>query len=397
MDDTPGWVEPAPPPGPQQPPAEPTRPHQWGSLPPQYPPAGQYPQYPPPGQYPQYPPAGQYPQYPPPGQYQYPPAWGNFQPEYKPGIVPLRPLTVGEVLDGSFSTIRRHPRIVFGCAAVLAIVAQLIRLGVGVAVNNVPGVLGATGSVNTTDTTGREQLHSVGTSALSGLVSLVVNALCVAVLAGIVTGVVGKAVLGQQPDGREILAAVRTRWLGLLTVSVLAELLPVLPFVLILLGVLLTIVSTGLGVAIAVVGGLVAVVLAPLLWGRLAVAVPIFVLERRGPAASIARSWRLVRGAFWRTFGLRALVSIIVSVAASALSLPVVGVVFDSAVHGHSPSTLALVMVVIFSAIVWTLTQPLIAASLTLIYMDRRMRAEGLDIQLTRAAQAVSAAGAANR
>jgi hypothetical protein len=54
-------------------------------------------------------------------------------------------------------------------------------------------------------------------------------------------------------------------------------------------------------------------------------------------------------------------------------------------------------MVVIFSAIVWTLTQPLIAASLTLIYMDRRMRAEGLDIQLTRAAQAVSAAGAANR
>jgi hypothetical protein len=217
------------------------------------------------------------------------------------------------------------------------------------------------------------------------------------VLAGIVTGVVGKAVLGQQPDGREILAAVRTRWLGLLTVSVLAELLPVLPFVLILLGVLLTIVSTGLGVAIAVVGGLVAVVLAPLLWGRLAIAVPIFVLERRGPAASIARSWRLVRGAFWRTFGLRALVSIIVSVAASALSLPVVGVVFDSAVHGHSPSTLALVMVVIFSAIVWTLTQPLIAASLTLIYMDRRMRAEGLDIQLTRAAQAVSAAGAANR
>ena len=36
--------------------------------------------------------------------------------------------------------------------------------------------------------------------------------------------------------------------------------------------------------------------------------------------------------------------------------------------------------------------QPLVAASLTLIYVDRRMRAEGLDIQLTRAAQAAAAA-----
>jgi hypothetical protein len=40
------------------------------------------------------------------------------------------------------------------------------------------------------------------------------------------------------------------------------------------------------------------------------------------------------------------------------------------------------------------LTQPLIAASLTLIYIDRRMRAEGLDVQLTQAARATSAAPA---
>ena len=122
-------------------------------------------------------------------------------------------------------------------------------------------------------------------------------------LAGIVTGVVGKAVLGQQPDGREILAGVRKRWFGLLIVSVLAEVLPWTPFLLILVGVLLTAVSTALGVTIAVVGGLAALVIGPLLWGRLAVAVPIFVLERLGPAASVARSWRLVHGAFWRTFG----------------------------------------------------------------------------------------------
>jgi hypothetical protein len=214
-------------------------------------------------------------------------------------------------------------------------------------------------------------------------------------LAGVVTGVVGKAVIGQRPDGREILASVRKRWLGLLAVSVLAELLPLAPLLLVVVGILLSTVSVGFGILVGVVGGVSALVLCPLLWGRLAVAVPIFVLERRGPAASIARSWRLVRGAFWRVFGLRALVTIIVSVAASALSVPVVLVVIGSAVDGKTPSTLALVFVAIVGVVVWMITQPITAAALTLIYIARRLRAEGLDMQLTQAARAGAATAAA--
>src|SRR5450755_1552977 len=357
--DLPGWVQPGPNPPPQAPSAAP-----------------QYGQYPPPPQY---------------GQYQPPPGWGSpwgaYQQEYKPGIVPLRPLSVGEVLDGSFSTIRKHPRIVFGSAAVLAIVAELIRLGVGAALNNIPAGLGATSLSTSPDQTPSEQLHALGSGLTGALVSLVVNALCVALLAGIVTGVVGKAVIGQQADGGEIIRSVRKRWFGLLVVSVLAEILPWTPLVLIVLGLLLGLVSPGLGVAGAVLGGIAGVVLCGLLWGRLAVAVPIFILERRGPAASIARSWRLVRGAFWRTWGLRALVTLIVSIASSILSVPLIAVMLPAALKGHAPSTVSLVLLVILSAVVWMVTQPLIAASLTLIYIDRRMRAEGLDLQLTQAAR----------
>jgi Membrane domain of glycerophosphoryl diester phosphodiesterase len=385
--DTPGWVQPwaseqsesADPP-PQAPPA-----------PPQYPPP---PQYTPPPQYGQYPPPPQYGQYPPPASWGAP--WGNYQQEYKPGIVPLRPLSVGEVLDGSFSTIRKHPRIVFGSAAVLAIVAELIRLGVGAALNNVSGALGATSFSTSPDQTSSAQLHALGSSLTGALVSLVVNALCVALLAGVVTGVVGKAVIGQRPDGREILTSVRKRWLGLLAVSVLAELLPFAPALLVVVGILLGTVSIGFGIFIGVLGGVAALVLCPLLWGRLAVAVPIFVLERRGPGAAIARSWRLVRGAFWRVFLLRALVTLIVAVAASALSVPLFLIVIGSAVAGRTPSTIALVFVVIVGVVVWMITQPITAAALTLIYIDRRMRAEGLDMQLTQAARAAAAtAGAA--
>jgi hypothetical protein len=435
MDDTPGWVEPTPPtdpaPAPQppesaepppafQPPAPPQPPQQppawqyfsspappapgvgssWGPLrqpPPQFgspqygpPPFGQQygPQYGPP----QYGPP-QYGQYQPPPYGQYAPGWGTYQQEYKPGIVPLRPLSVGEVLDGSFSTIRRYPRIVFGFAAVLAVIAELIRLGVGLALNNVPASLGSTSFSTSTDNSNGDttaSLNSVGSAATGAVVSLVVNALCVALLAGVVTGVVGKAVIGQQPDGREILATVRKRWLGLLVVSVLAAILPFTPLVLIGLGVVIGTVSTGGGITVGVLGGVAALVLCPLLWGRLALAVPIFILERKGPGASIARSWRLVRGAFWRVWGLRALVTIIVSVASSALSLPLVGVIFASAVNGHTPGTIELVLVVIFGAVIWMVTQPLTAAALTLIYVDRRMRAEGLDLQLVQAARAAA-------
>jgi hypothetical protein len=446
MDDTPGWVEPTPPTDPAPPPQPPQLPQlpvpaepppasqyfsspappapgvgsSWGPPPPppqygppqygppqygppQYGPAQyQPPQYQPPPfgqqygppqyQPPQYqPPQYQPPQYQPPPYGQYMPGWGGYQQEYKPGIVPLRPLSVGEVLDGSFSTIRRHPRIVFGFAAVLAVIAELIRLGVGLALNNVPASLGSTSfstSTDNGDTTA--SLNSFGSAATGAVVSLVVNALCVALLAGVVTGVVGKAVIGQQPDGREILATVRKRWLGLLVVSVLAEVLPFTPLVLVGVGVVLGTVSTGAGITVGVLGGVAALVLGPLLWGRLALAVPIFILERKGPGASIARSWRLVRGAFWRVWGLRALVTIIVSVASSALSLPLVGVIFASAVNGHTPGTIDLVLVVIFGAVVWMVTQPLTAAALTLIYVDRRMRAEGLDLQLVQAARAAA-------
>ena len=308
--------------------------------------------------------------------------------------MPLRPLSVGEVLDGSFSTIRKYPRIVFGFAAALSVIAQLIRLLVGLALNNVPGTFGSTSfSANNTDNS-TQDLHNVATSLAGSAATLAVNALCVAVLAGVVTGVVGKAVIGQRADGREIITAVRQRWFGLLVVSVLAEVLPYTPFVLIIVGIVLASVSTGLGIFIGVIGGLAGLVLGPLLWGRLAVAVPIFILERRGPGASIARSWRLVKGAFWRTWGLRALVQIIVSVAASILSIPLVLVLLPSALNGKTPSTTALVLLVILGAIVWMLTQPLIAASLTLIYIDRRMRAEGLDVQLTQAARAATAQAA---
>jgi hypothetical protein len=132
-------------------------------------------------------------------------------------------------------------------------------------------------------------------------------------------------------------------------------------------------------------------VLCPYFWGKLALAIPVFVLENKGAGASIARSWRLVHGAFWRVFSLRALVAIIVGVAAVAISAPFAATSFGAAARGDAPTTSGLILTGIGGTIAWMVTQPLLAASLTLIYVDRRMRAEGLDLQLTQAALAAHA------
>jgi hypothetical protein len=302
------------------------------------------------------------------------PGWQGYasRSEYKPGVVPLRPLSVGEILDGGFATIRRNPRIVFGSAFALAAVLELVRLGVGNALSNVGGAV--TSSLPKDDGS-RLVITSGGVAAV--VLSYVAAAIFSALLAGVVTEVVGKAVIGQRVEGAAVLRAVGARWWRLVLVSVLAGALPFLPALLLIAG---------------PVGLVAAIPLAVYLWGKLAIAVPAFVLERTGVGGAISRSWRLVRGAFWRTWGLRALAYLIVVIAASVLSIPFGISSFQDLSGGHSRSAGSIALSTIGGGIVWMLTEPLLAAAVTLIYIDRRMRAEGLDIQLTQAAR--QAAGA---
>src|SRR3954471_10235184 len=49
-------------------------------------------------------------------------------PPPRPGIVPLRPLGVGELLDGAFAAIRRYPRPTLGLAACVMLVVTTIQV-----------------------------------------------------------------------------------------------------------------------------------------------------------------------------------------------------------------------------------------------------------------------------
>ena len=107
--------------------------------------AGQPPGYPPPG----YPPAGYTPPgyraprptdlrrdtairpdqgalpgYPPPG-YNPPPA---MSPALKPGVIPLRPLTLTDIFNGAVAYIRANPKATLGFTTIVVVATQLLAL-----------------------------------------------------------------------------------------------------------------------------------------------------------------------------------------------------------------------------------------------------------------------------
>jgi hypothetical protein len=100
---------------------------------------------------------------------------------------------------------------------------------------------------------------------------------------------------------------------------------------------------------------------------------PAIVIEGLGPWAGVRRSWRLTRvryGAVLLAGVLIAIVSIGLTVALSGLGLAFsffsFGWIIDVICRGASS----------------LITVPFVAASTTLVYLDLRIRAEGLDLEL---------------
>jgi hypothetical protein len=334
-DDPPGWHPPSEPPG--QPQGQPSPP---------LPPSGWTPQ------------PGWGATAAPPPQQQW--GWGAPQPpENKPGIIPLRPLAVGEVLDGVFATIRRHPRLVLGMAAVIASLQAVFSV-------LVPGLLGAF-SFSLAPDTGSGDASLQAFQLLSQLLGTLLSSVLGALLAGAMIVIVGEAVLGRPVTGRAVWARVRPRFWGLLGCSFLVGIIP------------------AIGLLFCLAPGM-------WLWAAWALATPALVLEGLGPIQAIRRSFRLVRGAWWRTFLIRTLAWLISGVVSGVIALPfaLIGVAV-SGLSGFDNGGAPLGFIVFYAlgaALAATVTLPLASGVQALLYVDRRIRAEALDVRLAEAAAA---------
>jgi hypothetical protein len=219
--------------------------------------------------------------------------WGTAAPAPRPGVVPLRPLGVGEILDGAISAFRAHPKVNAGDLRGRRCHHDLITVLLAVTLLD-DASAGLSDPAVTPDS---EELADI-LAALSTytVMVLLLTGVATIVLTGLVTVVVSRAVLGQPITTREAWRATVPRLGQLLLVGLLLLLafaaivaLAVVPIV------LLAVVST----PAAVLGGLVLVPLAVCatvyVWVMFSLSTPAVVLERQGAIPALRRSAQLVR------------------------------------------------------------------------------------------------------
>ena len=318
---------------------------------------------------------------PPPG------GWASPPQAPKPGVIPLRPIAVGEILDGAFTSIRRNPKATLGIAAVVLTISAVITTGLEVVLLSQLGLNTGTGRT----LTGAQLAGMLAVVIPSGLTALILAFIVQILLTGLLTAVVGRSVLGDRITAGDAWRIARPRLPALLLATLLTGLALIGPWaglavVLIALGV--AGLPGGLLIAIGFLGVIASVVLDVWFWTMFSMSAAAVVLERRGPAQALGRSWRLVRKSFWRVFGILLLAGIIVLVASSVLRLPftVISAAFSSGstpfAEAVRPGVASLVIGAVGGIVAGAITQPISAGVTVLLYVDLRMRREGLDLAL---------------
>ena len=260
----------------------------------------------------------------------------------------LRPLGIGETLDAAIKIFTRNFKALVICATVvvvpLQIVAALVRLS-------------ALPNSGTTTTTTSGTTTSVDTGALGLQLAALLVTTAVLLLAQLLATAAcmkasSDAYLGQKADAPSSLQFAARRLPSLLWLGLLVG------------------VPTFIGFMLCI---------APGLWllASWAVAVPALLIEGARGTKAIGRSWTLVRGRRWPILGVLLLAYLLSTVLSSILGVGVLGASgFDT------NSVTYVVLSTISSAITTSLTVPVYATIVALIYFDLRVRHEGFDLAL---------------
>ncbi|MEV5720104.1 hypothetical protein AB0L41_39995 [Amycolatopsis mediterranei] len=309
-----------------------------------------------------------------------PPFTGQPQPQFqqprwnphglgKPGVIALRPLNIGDILDGAITAIRRHALLVLGIGAVMAVIGAAITFVLQKYLFADLESFTSTGDLGpaATEAELRDALFGTFGDAVFVLISQsLVSTFLLTVTTGLMAAVMGRAALGREVSFGIVWREVQPRLLPLLGVAFGYALL------------------TTLGVMLCIFPGVVA-------WVFWALAAPALVLERGTFREAFARSVKLVSGAFWRVLGVLLLARIIGSFFESIIQLPFTlgSGVFSQMLNPTKvtvPSTGDLLLASAGQIIGGTISIPFIALVTVIVYLDQRMRREGMDIELARAA-----------
>lgn len=280
---------------------------------------------------------------------------GAPPPAPKPGVIPLRPLAAGEIMDGAIAAVRRYPALMLGTSVIVVALSQALNFVVTRSLVRDMGDL--VGSAEPTAAI----LGRMGSISGDYVITIVITSLAQVLLSGFLTVVVGQAVLGRPISFGEAWSRLRPRLLPLLGLTVLYGLL--------------------------VLAGAVLLIVPGIWWWVLyGLATPVLVLESAPIRGAFRRSRELVRGVWWRTFGIFLLGTLIATITAGIIGLPfsLAGNLMTLFGGSVTPTTTSLLLASIGATVGGTITYPFVASVRALLYFDQRMRREGWDIELAR-------------
>ncbi|WP_255305136.1 hypothetical protein [Microbacterium sp. 3J1] len=320
----------------------------------------------------------------------------TWTPAPKRGIIPLHPLTFGMLLGRSFSALRHNPKVLFG----FGVVIQLAVVVLSATVMGFVFVTTFTRLESLSPASSDFEAVFAGTIAMNIVAGLAVGLASIAFTAlmqGVVAAEIGYAAVG-------VKATLGTLWRRMVPsfwrLAAFASLSVIFIFgvIVILFLIIAGFVAGGLGGSAEGIGGIVILVFLVLLatiplmvWltTKLLLVPSILVLERAKLRDALVRSWRLTRGRFWIAWGVTFLIGAIMGVAMQLVSLPVTllssmlggviaptGSMDTSAIMGF---VFALLAPQILLLVLQAITLVVQSTAGTLVYLDSRMRYEGLD------------------
>ena len=262
----------------------------------------------------------------------------------EPTTVPqLRPLGIGEILDVGIKITTRHWRTL-----VLAVLVVVVPLE----------LLGALVTLSVADSSVYDPLsndfdeQALWREIAAVLVSTGLTLLATTIATGVCFKTVTDAYLGRAASWRRAVGEIVRRLHSIIWISVLSSVLAFLA--------LLACIAPGVWLYFA--------------W---AVAVPVLLTEGTKGRRALGRSFRLVKGFWWRTFAILILGAILAGIVQGAVTAALLGVTFstDSEVVTVLANFLA-------SVLAGAITTPFVAAVTIVLYIDLRVRKEGFDLAL---------------
>lgn len=289
----------------------------------------------------------------------------------------LRPLGVGEMVDAAIRLFRTNFLTLIKISSVVLVPIAVIQLIGTVMVGPLDM---ASLVVVDPDMTPAEALEPLiplyavlgVTGLLSFLGSILVQGASITALAQVYQG--------EEPDWRSSLRVGGRRFLPLTISTILFSLGTAMPLLIAGALIVLLVIAIGPvgllpGFAVGV-GGLVATVI---LFTRWTVSPAALVTEQLGPVAALGRSFQLVRGRFWPVLGAIVLAYILYFVVNQIISVVTTVVTLAGAMGSEQVS---FIPSVVGSALVSIIATPFLAAMVTIIYFDLRVRKEGYDLEL---------------